>query len=204
MRIVKSLLVIFAVGALAAGATTAIFTSRATLENNTFSTGILEIRINGKTTAPGFTYDNAAPGQVFSNTFTVMNYGPPWFLSGPSTLPAKELAVKAQKTSGDSGLYNQLMIDLYANANWSGCSSAGVTFVAGKGCLVYSGYLKNLNGATDKDILHATQWGAHPDLIPGNSLKMTMDVSLSASAPSSLMGKTTVFDVYVDGYNPHR
>jgi len=203
MKIVKSLLVIVAVAALAAGATTAIFNSRATLDDNTFSTGVLEIRINGKTTAPGFTYSNAAPGDSFTRTFTVMNYGAPWF-AGPSTLPAKELAVKAQKVSGHSGLWGKLNVDLYANAGWGGCSNPGVVFVPGKGCRVYSGALALLDGGGATDILHATQWGPHPDLIPGNSLTMTMDVSLPAGAGNSVMGQSVVFDLYVDGYNPHR
>lgn len=204
MKIVKSLIVIVAVAALAAGATTAIFTSQATINNNTFATGTLEIRIDGQHTIPGFNVTNAAPGTSTTKIFTLMNYGLPHFPSGPSTLPAKELAVSTPQDGGDADLYNALVANLYANAGWGGCSNPGVVFVPGKGCRVYSGPLTGLNGSASTDILHYTQWGAHPDLVPGNSFTMTLDVELPVSAPSSLMGKSTTFDLIVDAYNPHR
>ena len=203
MKIVKSLIVIVAIAALAAGATTAIFTSQATINDNPFATGTLEIRINGQPTIPGFSVTNAAPGTSTTKIFTLMNYGLPWF-AGPSTLPAKELAVSTPQDSGDTDLYNALVANLYANAGWGGCSNPGVVFVPGKGCRVYSGPLTGLDGSASTDILHYTQWGAHPDLVPGNSFTMTLDVELPVSAPSSLMGMSTTFDLIVDAYNPHR
>jgi predicted ribosomally synthesized peptide with SipW-like signal peptide len=181
------------------GATWAIFSSQAKVENNTFATGTLEIRVNGQPATAGFNFTNAAPGSSVEKQFTLMNYGAPHF-AGPSTLPAKELDTASAKTAGDDSLYNALQAKLYANAGWGGCSNAGVAFVAGKGCTVYSGPLSGLDG----DILHATQWGAHPDLIPGNSFTMTLVVELPVDAGNELMGKSTTFDLVIDAYNPHR
>ncbi|HUW24242.1 MAG TPA: hypothetical protein VMW04_01305, partial [Patescibacteria group bacterium] len=85
-------------------------------------------------------------------------------------------------------------------AGWSGCSDSGVVFVSGKGCTVFDGLLKNLSG----DVLHATQWGTHATLVPGNSFTMTLEVGLPSTAGSALQGKSTTFDLLITGYNPHR
>lgn len=200
-RIAKSLVMILAVAAVAAGATSAYFTDRATISNNTFSTGVLEIRINGLENRAGFNYTNAVPGDVASYTFSLQNYGLPWFPSGPSTLPAKDLLASVSNATGDGTLYGALVAKLYANAGWGGCSNPGTNpFVAGKGCTVYNGPLSAMSQA---DILMATQWGAHPDLIPGNSFSMLLEVELPNSGDqSALMGKSTSFDIVVDAYNP--
>lgn len=191
-------IILMVLGAMA-GATWAVFSSQAKVENNTFATGTLEVRVNGKTATQGFTVENAAPGTSVEKVFSLSNYGAPHF-AGPSTLPAKELDTGVVKTSGDDDLFNALNAALYANAGWSGCSNAGVDFVAGKGCTVYEGPLKDLDG----DILNATQWGTHPDLVPGNSFSMTLVVELPESAGNDLMGKTATFDLLIDAYNPHR
>lgn len=198
-KILLSLGTILLVMGLVAGATWAIFSSTATVSPNTFSTGILEIRVNGSPTTAGFSLTNAAPGGSVEKVFTLMNYGAPWF-AGPSTLPAKELDTGTAMTSGDSELYDALVAKLYANAGWGGCSNPVTNpYVAGKGCTVYNGPLNALDG----DILHATQWGAHPDLVPGNSFTMTLVVELPVSAGNELQGKSTTFDLVIDAYNPH-
>ena len=199
-KIILSLITIIVALATVAGATYGVFSSQATVAGNTFATGVLQVRINGLPSIAGFNFGNAAPGDSTEKVFTLMNYGLPWFPSGPSTLPAKELATSVNKTAGDDILYNSLTAKLYANAGWSGCSNAGVIFVPGKGCTVYSGPLSGLTG----DILHATQWGAHPSLAPGNSFIMTLVVELPVGAGDELQGKTTSFDLFVDAYNPHR
>jgi len=200
-RIAKSLLTIIAVAAVAAGATSAYFTDRATISSNTFSTGVLEIRINGLENRAGFNYTNAVPGDVASYNFSLQNYGLPHF-AGPSTLPAKDLLASVDNQSGDLDLYNALTARLYANAGWGGCSNPGTNpFVAGKGCTVYDG---PLSAMSQEDILMATQWGVHPDLIPGNSFSMLLEVELPDTGvdQGSLMGKSAVFDIVVDAYNP--
>jgi predicted ribosomally synthesized peptide with SipW-like signal peptide len=180
------------------GATWAYFKDQAVLDDNTYATGILEIRLNGQESLPGFNVTNAYPGLVASKVFTLANYGAPHF-AGPSTLDAKGLTATAGFEAGDSVLYDSLEARLYANAGWGGCSNGGVNFVAGKGCEVYDGLLKDLSA---EDILNATQWGAHPSLVPGNSFTMTFEVELpeNGTDQSTLMGKSTTFDLLVDGY----
>lgn len=196
-KIFVSLVTIFAMGALIAGVTKAYFTDRATLGVNTFSTGILEIRFNDQEVLPGFVAENMAPGDVYTKEFALQNYGQPYF-AGPSTLSAKGLLARSEYTSGNQDLYNALKAKLYVNAGWGGCSNGDVVFEAGRGCIAYDGKLKNMTGA---DILYATQWGAHAELIPGNSFTMTFDVYLPDSGDqTALMGETTGFNLHVDGY----
>lgn len=193
---------IMTVSALLVGVVYAIFSSTASVTGNTYATGILEIRVNGSPSVTGFNYTNAAPGDVATKSFTLQNYGPPWF-AGPSTLAAKEILPSASKTSGDLSLYNALDARLYANAGWGGCSNPGVVFVPGKGCTVYNGPLSGLTGLSSQDILHATQWGTQASLAAGNSLSMILEVELPTSAGNSLQGKSTTFNLNMTAYNPH-
>lgn len=202
MKILKSLVIVIAMAAMVAGATSSIFNSTASVNGNTFATGILEIRVNGQPSIGGFNYTNAAPGGVATKSFTLQNYGPPWF-GGPSTLDAKEILPAAARTSGDAELYGVLDARLYANAGWGGCSNPGVVFVPGKGCTVYNGLLSGLTGTSAQDILHATQWGPHASLAAGNSLSMLLEVELPVSAGNEFQGKSTTFDLSMTAYNPH-
>ncbi|MDP3997284.1 MAG: TasA family protein [bacterium] len=199
-RILISAFTVFAVAAMVAGATQAVFSDQAVLGDNTVTAGSLEIRLNGQERLAGLSMDNAAPGDVESKVFSLQNYGQPHF-GGPSTLDADEIVVSSTKTAGDNNLYNKLEARLYANAGWGGCSNADVTFVAGKGCEVYNGLLKDM---TEEDVLHATQWGATPVLAHGNSLTMTLDVQLPSTVGNGVQGETTTFDLLFDAYTPHR
>lgn len=202
-KIATSFATIAAVLVMTATATYGVFSSQASVVNNTFATGILEIRVNGNPAVTGFSLTNAAPGDMTSKSFSLQNYGAPWF-AGPSTLAAKEIIPKAQKTGGDSVLYNALKAKLYANAGWGGCSNPGVVFVPGKGCEVYNGNLSGLTGTSAQDILEHTQWGPQASLAPGSSLSMLMEVELPATAGNSLQGKSATFDLVMTAYNPHR
>jgi len=195
-KILLPLLMIALVATAVGGATYAVFSDQAILGPNTFTTGVLEIRLDGQERLAGFNVTNAAPGDSVEKVFTLSNYGAPWF-AGPSTLDAKGLLATTSKTSGDEGLYNILTAKLYANAGWGGCSNS-VPFVAGKGCQVYSGLLKDMNKA---DILNATQWGVHPALAHGNSLTMTLDVELPIATGNEMQGKSSTFDLLVDAYS---
>ena len=198
-KVIFSLLTIIATVGVIGGAAYAYFSDRAVLAANTYATGVLEVRLNGQETLPGFNVTNAYPGIIASKSFTIQNYGTPWF-AGPSTLDAKGLTATPAKTAGDQDLYDALTARLYANAGWGGCSNPGVTFVAGKGCTVFSGLLKDMNAA---DILNATQWGTHPALAHGNSLSMLLEVELvdSHTPQNDLQGKSTTFDLNVDAYS---
>jgi predicted ribosomally synthesized peptide with SipW-like signal peptide len=179
MRIAKSLFVIVAVIALAAGATSAVFTSQAKVEGNTFATGALEIRINGSSSIPGFDFCNAAPGDCEDGQFTVNNYGAPFF-GGPSTLPAKTLTIKAIMTGGDVHLWNKLQITVEANRGWP-------TWMP-----VYSGPIDQMYIARD---LLSPRW---TELPAGWSEDVRYNVCLPADANNSYMGESVTFDFVVD------
>jgi predicted ribosomally synthesized peptide with SipW-like signal peptide len=199
-KILASLAIIVAVSSVAVGATKAYFTDQANLDNNTFATGILEIRLDGQEVLPGLSVTAAAPGTQGEKIFTLSNYGPPHF-GGPSTLDAKGLTVSVANATGDSGLYSALWAKLYANADWGGCSNPGTNpYVAGKGCTVYNGLLSALS---NEDILMATQWGLHPVLAHGNSFTMTLDIELpeTHTDQGALMGKSTTFDLLFNAYS---
>lgn len=143
------------VGATAVGATNAVFTSQAIVQDNTFSSGILDVRVNGRSTLAGVTFGNAAPGDCVRGQFTVNNWGNdrsgPDNAIRPSTLNAKSLKISAIH-NGDSGtpLYEKLDVKIEANRNLP----APVT--------VFNGKLKNL---TNGDLL-APNW---TELKPGDS-----------------------------------
>jgi len=182
--------------------TRAWFSSQANVNNITYSTGVLEVRVNGASAITGVSMTNAAPGDIKSGSFDIQNYGAPWF-GGPSTLTAKEIAIKVDALSGDTNLQDALMLDLYANAGWSGCSNPTVTFVPGKGCRIYTGLVKNM---TEDDVLHYTQWGTQASLAAGSSISIKYDVYVpnTASDQNSLQGKSNSFNFVVTAYNPHR
>lgn len=176
-KIAKSLVIISAVAALTVGATSAVFTSSASVTGNTFATGTLEIRINGQASIPGFNVANAIPGSSQSGQFGVNNYGAPWF-AGPSTLAAKTLKVAAVQTGGSAYLYNGLQIVVEANRGWA-------TWMP-----VYSG---PLSGLTAGDLLD----GRWADLAAGNSEDVRYTVSLPIGADNSYQGLSTTFDFVV-------
>jgi predicted ribosomally synthesized peptide with SipW-like signal peptide len=178
IKITKSLVVIAAVAALAVGATASVFTSQATVENNTFATGVLEIRINGSASIPGFNFTNAKPGDSKSGQFGVNNYGAPWF-AGPSTLAAKVLTISGPQDGGSAYLYNKLDIVVEANRGWA-------TWMP-----VYSG---PLSGLTAGDLLD----GRWSELAAGDSEDVRYTVTLPLDADDSYQGLSTTFDFVVD------
>lgn len=181
-KILLSVMTIAMVGAIAVGATNAVFTSQATVDNNTFANGVLEIRINGQPSIAGFNYTNAAPGNCKSGQFGVNNYGAPWF-AGPSTLAAKSLKISAVNDGGSMHLYDKLNVTIEANRGWP-------TWMP-----VYNG---SLNGLTNADLL-APRW---TELIPGSSEDVKYNVCLPVDADNTYQGLSTTFDFLVDATNP--
>jgi predicted ribosomally synthesized peptide with SipW-like signal peptide len=179
LKIAKSLVVICAVASLAVGATAAVFTSSAQVTGNTFATGVLEIRINGQASIPGFNVTNAKPGDTKSGQFGVNNYGPPHFLAGPSTLAAKTLKIKAVQTGGSAYLYGKLDIVVEANRGWA-------TWMP-----VYSG---PISGLAAGDLLD----GRWTELIAGSSEDVRYVVTLPLDADDTYQGLSTTFDFVVD------
>lgn len=77
-KILKSMFAIVAVAAIAAGSTSAYFSSAVTSSGNTFSTGTMNIEVNDNnpTTEAVFDATNLSPGQVIpEQTFVVDNTG---------------------------------------------------------------------------------------------------------------------------------
>jgi len=178
MKILKSLVIVLAMVAMVAGATSSVFTSQATVNNNTFATGALEIRINGQASIPGFNVANAAPGDSKSGQFGVNNYGAPSF-AGPSTLSAKTLTVSAVQDGGSTYLYNKLEVVVEANRGWA-------TWMP-----VYSG---SLSGLSNADLL-SPRW---TELIAGSSEDVRYTVTLPLDADNTYQGLSTTFDFVVD------
>ncbi len=181
-KILLSLMTIAMVGAIAVGATSAIFTSQATVDNNTFATGTLEIRVNGQPTIAGFDFSDAAPGDCHTYQHNVNNYGQPWF-AGPSTLDAKTLTVSAVQDGGSTLLFDKLNVKVEANRGWP------------TRMLVFDGKLKFL---TNADLL-SPRWTS---LIPGSSEDVYYTVCLPAGADNTYQGLSTTYDLVVNGTNP--
>lgn len=165
-------------GALTAGVTNAVFTSQATVENNTFATGTLEIRVNGQPSIAGFDFQDAAPGDCVSGQFGVNNYGDPYF-AGPSTIAAKSLKISAMQDGGNTYLYEKLRVKIEANRGWSDWM------------MVYEGKLMHL---TSKDLL-APRW---MELAPGHTEDVRYEVCLPMNADDSYQGLSTTFDMLID------
>jgi predicted ribosomally synthesized peptide with SipW-like signal peptide len=181
-RIAMSLVTIAAVACLVVGATGAYFSSTATVTNNTFSTGTLEIRVNSQPTITGATFSPMAPGQKGGSNFDINNYGAPWF-AGPSNLKAKTLLLSVMNATGDSSLWSNLYIRVQVTR------TSGATWQN-----VYWGPISSLSNA---DLLHP-YW---TELIPGSSEGLRYQVWLPETGgdQSALMGKTVHWDFAVEG-----
>lgn len=182
-RILKSLLVIAAVAAVGVGATGAYFSDTASITDNTFSTGVLDVRINGQDSVAGATFSPMAPGQIgTSQEYQINNYGAPWF-AGSSNLTAKVLTLSANNCQdGGSGLCGLLNIKVEVNRGWPTWQVA------------YDGVLSGLSSA---DLL-APNW---TELIPGSSESMRYTITLpdTGSDQSSLQGSTATWDFVAEG-----
>jgi predicted ribosomally synthesized peptide with SipW-like signal peptide len=183
-KIALSLATIAAVCMLAIGATSAYFSSTATITNNTFSTGTLQIRVNGSPTVTGANFAAVAPGDMkVSPVYGIQNYGAPWF-GGPSNLTANKLYLKVvNPNDSGSGLWDVVKVKVEV-----GRLSGVMQYT------LYDGLLKNL-GTVD---LFGGHWSS---LIPGSSQDMRYTVYLpeTGTDQSYLMGKTLTWDWSVEG-----
>lgn len=189
IRILISVMTIAVVGATAVGATNAVFTSQATVQNNTFSSGVLEVKVNGQSTLPGITFGNAAPGDCVRGQFAVNNLGHDETSSnnwagGRSTLSAKSLKISAIKGEGSNAqLYDKLNVKIGTNRNLP----TPVT--------VFDGKLKNL---TSGDLL-APNW---TELNPGQSQAVSYEACLPVDADNTYQGLSAKFDFLIEATNP--
>ena len=183
LRIAKSLLTILAVAAIAAGSTSAYFSDSATITGNTFSTGILDIRVNGEPSVIGGTFSPMAPDQVGdSPQFDINNYGQPWF-NGPSTLTAKSLSLNViNPNDSGSGLWHKVKIKVEVNRGWPTWQVA------------YDG---NIDALANVELLNPN-W---TELTPGSSESFRYHVYLpnEDANQNTLMGQSLVWDFYIEG-----
>lgn len=183
MKIIKSLITIVAVATIAAGATSAYFSDSATITDNTFTAGTLEIRVNGQPSVMGATFSPTVPGEVYSSPeYHINNYGAPWF-AGPSNLTAKYLTIKKDNvvSTPDNDLWNNVYIKVETNRGWPVWQE------------VYNGKLKLM--ATE-DLL-APNWS---ELAPGDSQIVRYQVWLPDSGDqSNIMGDSLTWDFVIEG-----
>lgn len=183
-NIAKSLVIVVAVAAVASVATWAYFSSQASVVNNTYSTGTLEIQLrnaNGTSHAvTGFTVSNMKPGDCVEKTFAVLNFNGGNF-GGTSTLDAKYLKISATTFAGDGALFNALTLKVEANRGWL------------NRMLVYP--TGTINGLVSADLL-APNWTS---LIAGSSEDVYYTVCLPDNGDqSALQGKTCSFNLDVE------
>jgi len=193
-RILTSLAVIFAVAAIATGATVALFTDTKTITGNTFATGVLKLTLN-KSAGKPFNVSNAYPG--YSTGWEYMDI---FNNAANSTLPF-EAYMTVSQTGGDATLWNWLKIEMKTSGGNSDCNDGD----AGEGT-IYSGWINNF--PVKKLVSSANYWhlaneddgsGSPADNIRvGYSERVCQRVWLPLSADNSVMGKSVTFDEIVD------
>lgn len=192
IRIVKSLVVVMAALALAAGATGAYFSDQESIAGNTFSTGTLNLTLNHSAGKP-FNVSGAYPGyQTGWEYYDAFNG--PW-PAVPGQLPF-EAYVWLSQTGGSAALYNALEIDLVDSGWDSTCGN-------GDDVSIYSGLLSSITGqgnrnqTSDNDPNSIGSPG-NDDIAPGNSERVCQRLRLPSSADNSLQGLSTTFTEWVD------
>ena len=180
-RILISLLIIVAATGMAAGTTSSYFSSKAKITPNTFSTGTLDIRINGQTSKVGATFSAVAPGVLFSSPdYQINNYGQPWF-NGSSNLSAKKLMLSVEGANGDFNMWHLLKIKVEVNRGWPTWQVA---------------YEGNVDSLVNADLL-SPRW---TELVPGSSETLRYTIWLpDVGDQTSYMGKTINWSFVVEG-----
>jgi predicted ribosomally synthesized peptide with SipW-like signal peptide len=110
-NIIKSLVVVAAVAAVASGASYAYFTAQANVTGMTFSTGTMNLSKYPDASDQWMTkvsFSNLKPGDDVRKWVTLENTG---------TLDIASLKVNAINTSGDTDFLNQLQIAVYGQVN---------------------------------------------------------------------------------------
>ena len=182
-KIIANLSIITIVLLMSAGATRAYFSDTASVTGNTFSTGTLEIRVNGQPTVLGAVFDPAVPGTEYTSpVYGMQNYGPPWF-GGPSNLTANTLLLNvANPSDTSSDLWDELMVRIEVGR------SSGVTWYN-----IYEGFLKDIS---DLDLFN----GHWTELIPGSTQDMRYTVWVEEDGDQSeLMGESLIWDFVIEG-----
>lgn len=190
-KILASFMIITALASLLVGATAAVFSDQEVIAGNTVATGTLELTLNHSAGKP-FSVTNGYPG-----------YLTPWEyidIYNTGTLPFEAL-MSFVKTSGDTALYDQLVITIESAGGDSICHNGGFGEY-----VVYDGLLKNFVDNTLVSSLNFWHLANEDDgsgspadnVRVGYSERLCQRIGISDSAGNGVMGKTVTFSEIVD------
>lgn len=181
--IIKSLLIIVAVAAVAGGATYAYFTHTETVTGNTFSTGSLSFNLrktNTDTINLPFKFDGMTPGKCADGQLNVFNH---------SDSITMKYRFYFAPTGGSPIPYDKITVDAYKCDHYdSGSHCASWT-------LVKSGLLKNLDGSADHIVSPANE-------DPNISNYWKFHFCLDSSAGNDYQGTTATFNIVGQATQP--
>ncbi len=196
-NIIKSLIVVCAVGAIATGATRAYFSDTATISGETFSTGTLNVEATGdetyyirggvgvRTEVP-VVFKNLKPGDTMRQWITLHNSG---------TLDIGSLTVQATNvTKNDSNLLGQIKTSIIGYSN--GSSNAYFTPDWNTGGKAINNYL--ISGPVDIMSSGAMQYnqGVTNFTIPaGENDLIIIDYTVPTDMGNGYQGTTATFDL---------
>lgn len=191
-NIIKSLIIIFAVAALAAGSTSAYFTDEIKIEDNQIQTGTIKLKIDELKNKP-VVIDNMAPGQSTDGSFALKNDG---------TLPQEQYFYldNLVKNPNDKFLEDNLDFEIKRlKIGQYDCEKS-------ESSLIYSEKLSGIVGESNAqkisdnssiatsstvddevDNIDAGLWGG----------KICQKISLPQDAPNESQGKSLTFDEIV-------
>jgi len=191
VKILKSLVIVVAMAAIAAGATGALFSDQESIAGNTFATGTLNLTLNHSAGKP-FNVTAAYPGYQTNWAYMDIFNGPYPPVAGQ--LPF-ESYVWLSQSGGSAALYNALEIDLYDSGWDSNCGN-------GDDVLIYSGLLTGITGqgnSTQTSDNDPNSGGPGNDnVMPGNSDRVCQRLRLPSTAGNELQGLSTTFTEVVD------
>lgn len=186
--IIKSLLVVVAVAAIAGGATYSLFTSSAKVSNETFSTGTVNLSItaddtyqNGSNrTTVKDNFDNLKPGDTMRQFVTLHNAG---------TLPIGSLTVDKGTPTDTKGLLSQIIVSTSCGVV-GGADAAFFTDDWGTKPSVSTWF-------TNSNILDAPSFYRTPagEIGAGQDYTCVMDFSLPSTVGNNYQGATASFDM---------
>jgi len=177
-KIIKSLLAIVVISAVAGTATWAYFSDTETSEGNTFSAGTLIINDDSEAWMKNVTFDNIKPGDRVRKWVVLKNEG---------SLDIDFLDVTKQNVSDPSGMFSEVQVSAtgkvapddpaYFTPDWTG----GVTV---------DGWFD------DSDMLDVSYYRTPAEVIhPGESYTMTFDFIFPTTMGNEFQGQTASFDM---------
>jgi predicted ribosomally synthesized peptide with SipW-like signal peptide len=181
-NIIKSLVIVIAVAAIAGGASYAYFTSTVTVGTNTFSAGTLVIKVDSAPSTFGFTLTNAIPGSCTGRSVTINNN-----VAGTGTVDVSELVMNINENIKDLCPALTLKVD-----------AARTGYHSGTAINLYNGDLNSI--PADLSLFPAGQWTSLP-------VGAQQDLYLQACFPkansdqSFYQGKSCTFDIAVQAFS---